>query len=196
MKWHTTVTGGSPPTRLFWSIFEGVLNTLKEEKQECEENLYYCLDIITFLLENYMAIFLLWSGYSKGTLKCILPILLWCCHLHLLTSAQHEILTATQKNGLGLWKLPFFAKKYHLRPLELICAMFTSLEGQYREYILSYNLPKIYLADRRSHLEMHRLLKKGGLRDQKKRGKHRKSCFFKCPTLYAHTKNKRQTWTI
>ncbi len=47
-----------------------VTSVLKEEKQQhSDDNPYYCPDMIDYLMDNYMAIYPLWSGVLLGNLK-------------------------------------------------------------------------------------------------------------------------------
>jgi len=128
-------------SKLFRSIFEGVLNTLVDEKhEECEPNPYWP-GIVTFLLENYMPIFPLWSGILLGDLKRYSVDLA-------VTLLSHKDLCQTRdtnchaENWFGIVKNVILCRKRDLRPAEFITLMYNSLKEQYKEYILSNTLPQ------------------------------------------------------
>lgn len=52
-----TITGGSPFSKLFRKIYDDVMAVLaNEEQHQSGENPYYCPDVITFLLDNYLCV--------------------------------------------------------------------------------------------------------------------------------------------
>ncbi len=58
-----TIVGCSPFTKVFKKVYSDVTSVLKEEKQQhSDDNPYYCPDMIEYLMDNYMAIYPLWSG--------------------------------------------------------------------------------------------------------------------------------------
>lgn len=64
-----SIVNRSPFTSFFHQLLEGVSEQVANEMESTEDILYFCLGIINFLFENYLAIFPLWSGLLLGSLK-------------------------------------------------------------------------------------------------------------------------------
>lgn len=53
-KSSATIARGSQYSRLFGNMYDDVKAIVEDVNQQHEENPYYCPEVITFLLDNYM----------------------------------------------------------------------------------------------------------------------------------------------
>lgn len=63
-----TVLSSSPFRQFFEGVLESDQSNVPDANGTCEENMYYCPDIINVFLQDYMGIFPLWSGLMLGDL--------------------------------------------------------------------------------------------------------------------------------
>ena len=150
-----TVLSNSP----FLQFFEGVLQSdqsnVPDVNGNCEENPYYCPDIISVLLQDYMGIFPLWSGLMLGDRS-----------RYASDADPSKVATADTKtrltnchveNWFSITNNQILRRERFLRPGSFIRKLHTSLCGRYKEHILQYGLNQELLGrplkDREEHLE-------------------------------------------
>ncbi|KAI2645922.1 Pre-mRNA-processing ATP-dependent RNA helicase PRP5 [Labeo rohita] len=175
-----TTVGSSPYSRLFQGIHDDVKAIVEDENPQHEENLYYCPEVITFLLDNYMGVYPLWSGVLLGDLKryaydkAELPI----PEHHKKRDTNYHV-----EQWFCIVKTSILRKKRHLRPAQLIQAMYRSLKGRYKDYIMRNNLPDdILLRRHRPSSNVSFTEDRWGRRPSKKHKKGTvKSHFYRAP---------------
>jgi len=138
-----------------------------------------------------MPIFPLWSGILLGDLKRYAVDLA-------VTLPSHKDICQTRdtnchaENWFWIVKNFILCRKHNLRPAEFITSMYTSLKGQYREYILNNSLPQdVLIRPRRSSKDVSFAVERWAKRSAK-RGK-RTSCYFSAPQEMPMSKRKHST---
>ncbi|RXN22571.1 Ubiquitin-like-specific protease ESD4 [Labeo rohita] len=175
-----TTVGSSPYSRLFQGIHDDVKAIVEDENPQHEENLYYCPEVITFLLDNYMGVYPLWSGVLLGDLKR------YAFDMAELPIPEHHKKRDTNchvEQWFCIVKTSILRKKRHLRPAQLIQAMYRSLKGRYKDYIMRNNLPDdILLRHHRPSSNVSFTEDRWGRRPSKKHKKGTvKSHFYRAP---------------
>ncbi|KAL0199292.1 hypothetical protein M9458_007832, partial [Cirrhinus mrigala] len=159
---------------------EEVPEKLEDENPQHEENPYYCPEVITFLLDNYMGIYPLWSGLLLGDLKR------YAYDKAELPLPEHHKKRDTNchvEQWFCIVKTSILRKKTHLRPAHFIQAMYRSLKGRYKDYIMRNNLPDdILLRPHRPSSNVSFAEERWGRRASKKHKKGTgKSHFYRAP---------------
>ncbi|KAF0039273.1 hypothetical protein F2P81_007508 [Scophthalmus maximus] len=134
-----TIVGRSPFTSAFQKVFDEVQGQLENEDAEtplAEKNPYFCPGIVDVLFQTYLGIFPLWSGVLLGNLKRY-------------ASDKEEEAFGTSKTRdtnchvhrwFGIVKQSILRNQRRLRPGTFVRKMYGSLQGRYREHIMSHNL--------------------------------------------------------
>ncbi|XP_078024990.1 uncharacterized protein LOC144463675 [Epinephelus lanceolatus] len=133
-----TIVGRSPFTYEFKRVLEEVQRELEKTDAESphdEENPYFCPGIVDVLFENYLGIFPLWSGLLLGNLKRYASDK----EYDTFGPGKTRDTNCHVERWFGIVKQSILKKQRQLRPATFVRKMYGSLQGRYREHIMSHN---------------------------------------------------------
>jgi len=186
-----TIVGRSPFTYEFKKVLEEVKVEIEKEDAKTPhdgENPYFCPGIVDVLFDNYLGIFPLWSGLLLGNLKRYAtdieddtfgPIKTRDTNCHV-------------ERWFGIVKHSILRKQKKLRPGTFVRYMYGSLQGRYREHIMSHNLSEQLLLKTVLPKDITQSKEGWAKKDQRKTNTAR-SKYFNAPTTAPVPKRAKST---